>query len=190
MIVIALIILLVILIISNFAVGIFNKMVPPCSADNEYFQNAKRLPDDAVIGLGSIPSHAGFDYVGAATVATGTPGVIGLTSYPSLQKNGYMDLSTNGTIEGYLNNMSVTEEDPSDCDISCKASNAIDNILQTGKKYNSNSDGVMISSTKAGSLNEFEVSMKDILSKNNNQKKNRKNHASLAHSSERDGYCS
>ena len=188
MIVEALVIILVILIVSNFAVGVFNKMVPAC-ADKEYFQNVNKLPDDAVVGLGSIPSHVGFDYVGAATVETRIPGVIGLTSRAN-KKNGYTDNNTNssGNIEGYVTHMNIAEEDPSDCEISTKASNTIDAILQTNKKQNNESDKAI--STKNGTINHFEMRMEGIAARNSHSKSKPRNHRVLAHGTERDGYDS
>jgi len=184
MIVEALVIILVILIISNFAVGIFNKMVPPCN-DSDYFQGSRNLPDDALVGLGSIPSHVGFDYVGAATVATGKPGVIGLTSYPSLQKN---------SIEGYINHMNINEEDPSDCEsksddtVSTKAVAAIHDILQTNKKHCSGANKIVDTNSKSGSINRFDVTMEGIAARNPHKKSQPRDHRLLSHSSERDGY--
>ncbi len=183
----ALVIILVIMIVSNFAVGIFNKMVPPCGDSSEYFQNASKLPDGAVMGLGSIPSHTGFDYVGAARLDAGG-GIIGLTSYPSAQKNGYVNEKSK-SIEGYITQMHTTEEDPSDCAVSTKAKDEISNILQTGKKHRANADSRIVSNSKAGSLNEFEVSMEGIMTKNKLKKATSKNHRDLSHNSLRDGYA-
>ncbi len=193
MIVQALVIVLVVLIIANFAVGVFNRVSPPCINAEEYFQGAKRMPDGAVAGLGSIPTHTWSDYVGAARFSTGVPGTIGLTSY-SAQKNGYIG-DTKDSMEGYINPTinSMAEDDPSDCKdntISDEASNAIDNVLQLGKKNKSKTDSQTAVADKSGSLSEFEVNMEGIMSKNSDKSGLKGRHMSVAHQTARDGYTS
>lgn len=86
MIVEGVIILLTILIVSNIALGFYNQLYPPCMDAKEYFNNARKLPDGVSASLGSIPSGVEMNYVGAARMYTGIPGVIGLTSYNGLYK--------------------------------------------------------------------------------------------------------
>ncbi len=196
MIVQGLLILLVILVIANFALGMFNAVSPPCSSASEYFQGAKRMPDGAAAGLGSIPTHTWQDYVGAKRVATGIPGVIGLTSYNN-QKNGYIG-NTQDSLEGYVNPVvhDMAETDASDCqdrhqrEVSEEATNAIDAVLQPGKKGKAKTESETDVSAKAGSLTEFEVSMEGIMSKNIDKSSLRGKHMSLAHQTARDGYTS
>ena len=185
MIIKGLIIILVILIIANFAIGIFNRMAPPCMDADEYFQGAYRLPDDAAAGLGSIPTHTWQDYTGAKLVATGQPGVIGLTSHN--QKNGYIG-NTYDRTEGYINPVikSLEDDDPSDCkdqEISQKAKDAIDDILQPGKRKTCNPTHKV---AKAESLTEYDAS---ALTKTVD-KSMLKNHRSMSHNTARDGYTS
>jgi hypothetical protein len=189
MIIQALSIVLVIMVVSNIAVGVLNKASSSCSDGKDYFQGARNMPDGAVAGLGSIPTHVGFDYVGAARVATGVPGVIGLTSYPSMQKNGYLNNKPK-TIEGYVTsmNLNTNDEDPSDSAVSNKATEAINSILQPGKTHKPNKDVVKVTADKAGSLNEFEVGMESIHAKNSDRKTAYANHRVLSHTSVRDGY--
>jgi len=80
MIEVAVISLLVILVIANVGLSAYNSMYPPCETSKDYFDSARTLPDGAIAGLGSIPSGTDLHYVGAATVATGQSGVIGLTN--------------------------------------------------------------------------------------------------------------
>jgi len=105
MIVTAVVVLLVILIISNLVLGVYNMLYPPCSDINDYFTGAKRLPDGSVASLGSIPSGTDKNYVGAARVSTGKPGVIGLTSY----NKSYIDPNSN-SIESMKNPMFADDE--------------------------------------------------------------------------------
>lgn len=189
MIIQGLLIVLVVLIVANFAVGFFNQVSPPCMDASEYFQGAKQLPDGAVAGLGSIPTHTWQDYVGAMRVDTGIPGVIGLQSYnqKNNQKNGYIG-DTSDSMESYINPVvsAFNNDDPSDCaeHISTEATDAIDNILQPGKKGRAQS----LACDKPGSLSEFEVNMECVTSKNSETLKGR--HMSLAHNTARDGYTS
>lgn len=76
----AVIILLVILVLSNAGTYIYNKLSPPCDPLTEYFNQARRLPDGATTNLGSIPSGSDINYIGAQTVETSIPNVIGLKS--------------------------------------------------------------------------------------------------------------
>ncbi len=193
MIVQALLIVLVILIIANFAVGIFNKVSPPCMNAEEYFQGAKRMPDGAAAGLGSIPTHTWNDYVGAARFSTGVPGTVGLTSYAN-QKNGYIG-DTRDSTEGYVNPVvhAMAEDDPSDCkdhNVGEAASNAIDAVLQPGKKGKAKTESQTNITDKSGSLSEFEVSMEGIMSKNTDKSQLKGRHMSVAHQTARDGYTS
>ena len=188
-----LIILLVILIIANFALGIFNNVSPPCMNADEYFRGVKQLPDDAVAGFGSIPTHTWRDYVGAARVPGATPGTIGLTSYAN-QKNGYIG-NTQNTLETYINPVvrEMAEDDPSDCKdhtISEEASNAIDAVLQPGKKGKAKTESKTSVSTLNNSLNEFEISMEGIKSKNADKSTLKGHHMSLTHQTIRYGYTS
>jgi hypothetical protein len=80
MVVIAISILLVILIVANVGVSVFNAVYPPCDDLNEYFSSARRLPDGAASGLRTVQSGTDGHYIGAKTVSTGKPGVIGLRS--------------------------------------------------------------------------------------------------------------
>jgi len=80
MIVLAVSILLLILILANIGLKIFNDLYPPCS-NKEYFDSARNLPDGEAASLGSIPSGNKNTYVGAEMVDTGMPGVIGLKSF-------------------------------------------------------------------------------------------------------------
>jgi len=190
MIVQALIIILVILVIANFSVGFFNKVSPPCMDAAEYFDGGRRLPDGAVAGLGSIPTHTSFDYIGARRVPTGIPGTIGLTSW---NKNGYIG-NIDSSVEGYINPIvkEIAEDDASDCrdhlekDVSQKASDAIDNIFQPNKKAKAEAS----KAPKGPSLTEHEVSFDAIESRKSSREGLTGRHMSLAHNTARDGYTS
>ena len=91
MILLAIVILLVIIVLANIVLGIYNMLSPPCGDINEYFQGHKRLPDGSIAGLGSIPSGTDRNYVGLARTTTGIPGVIGLTNYSYSDPNGTGD---------------------------------------------------------------------------------------------------
>lgn len=116
----ALIIILIILVIANIGVGISNRVNPPCFDEKEYFSSVKKLPDGSLAGLGSIPTHVGFDYVGARRVPINSGGSfadIGLTSY---NKNGYIGTKKeeySNSQESYINSCKTNSirEDPSDC---------------------------------------------------------------------------
>jgi hypothetical protein len=84
MIVTAIIIVLVILIIANIGVGVYNKFDPPCFDSRDYFKGSVTLPDGAVAALGSIPSGTDIHYQGVQTVETDQPGVIGIKSWSSV----------------------------------------------------------------------------------------------------------
>lgn len=74
----AILILLVILILANFGLHIFNTIVPPCEQVEEYFKSARMLPDGASASLGSIPTGSENHYIGARLVdipGTDTPGL-------------------------------------------------------------------------------------------------------------------
>jgi hypothetical protein len=81
MIAIAVTIVLVILVLANVGLKLFNYLYPPCEDSYEYFEAAKMMPDGAAASLASIPSGVSLNYIGAKTVATDQPGVIGLTSH-------------------------------------------------------------------------------------------------------------
>lgn len=74
------VILLVLLVVANVLLTIFNKAYPPCQNVDEYFAAARKVPDGLPSSLGSIPSGTDKHYVGAKTVAVGIPGVVGLKS--------------------------------------------------------------------------------------------------------------
>lgn len=84
MIVQAVVILLVILIVANIGVGAYNQFYPPCFDADEYFKGSRDLPDGSIAELGSIPSGTDMKYVGARTVETDDPTVIGLKSWNSV----------------------------------------------------------------------------------------------------------
>jgi hypothetical protein len=84
MIVQATVILLVILIVANIGVGVYNQFYPPCFDADEYFKGARRLPDGAIAELGSIQSGTDRHYVGARIVETDDPTVIGIKSWNSV----------------------------------------------------------------------------------------------------------
>lgn len=84
MIVQATVILLVILIVANIGVGAYNQFYPPCFDADEYFKGARILPDGAIAELGSIQSGTDKHYIGARTVETDDPTVIGLKSWNSV----------------------------------------------------------------------------------------------------------
>lgn len=88
MIVFAIATVLVVLVLANIGLKVFNHTYPPCES-YEYFEAATMLPDGAALSLSSIPTSINLNYVGAKTVATDMPGVIGLTSRnpPIDQKN-------------------------------------------------------------------------------------------------------
>jgi hypothetical protein len=81
MIAIAVTIVLVILVLANVCLKLFNYLYPPCDISYDYFEAARMLPDGASESLASIPSGISLNYIGAKTVATDQPGVIGLTSH-------------------------------------------------------------------------------------------------------------
>jgi hypothetical protein len=77
----AIVILLVIMLLSNVALRIYNQINPPCSNDvEEYFASARKLPDGISAGLGSIPSGTDVKHVGFKTEAS-PDGGIKLTSH-------------------------------------------------------------------------------------------------------------
>lgn len=188
----ALLTVLVILVIANFAIGIYNQVDPPCMNANEYFQGATKLPDGAVSGLGSIPTHTDRDYVGAARVATGIPGTIGFKSHN--QKNGYIGDTTDKT-DNYVNPVisAMKENDASDCrdnQVSEEASNAIDALLRPGKLSKANTESITSISEKKSSLSEFEVSMEGIATKQTDKTSLKGRNMSVIHQTARDGYTS
>jgi hypothetical protein len=87
MVIIAVIIILIILILSNIGLAIYNKLSQPCLDAKEYFANATKLPDGVSANLGSITSGTDKYYVGFRRVESGKPGVIGITSW----NTGYAD---------------------------------------------------------------------------------------------------
>jgi hypothetical protein len=187
MIIQALIIVLVILIIGNFALGFFNALSPPCANYRDFFKNGAQLPDDAAQGLGSIPTHSGFNYVGARVVSDGRGG-IGLTSH---NKNGYIGDSSDNSFESFMSKtgQDLCKDDPADCkiNISTKAADEISNILQPGK------NNVVVDNynhKKGVQLNEWEISAASIQSKNNIKNSLKNDYRTLAHQTARDGYTS
>lgn len=80
MIQLAIISLIVILVIANLVLVLYNYLYPPCETTYDYFKSARTLPDNLSSSLGSIPSGTDLNYIGAATVPTDDPNVIGLTS--------------------------------------------------------------------------------------------------------------
>ncbi len=105
MIVLAILILLTLLIVSNVVLGIYNMLYPPCADDNDYFRGSKKLPDGVSSSLGSIPSGTDRHYVGAARVTTGIPGVVGLTSY----NDSY--INPNGSYKESMKNPVFTDDE-------------------------------------------------------------------------------
>lgn len=89
----ALIIILVILVLANFALGVINRVFPPCADASEYFKGVKMLPDGVSAELGSIPTHTYHDYVGVKTFSTGIPGTMGITSWNNDKIEGYVTLA-------------------------------------------------------------------------------------------------
>lgn len=172
----AIVILLLILIFANFAVGLFNAASPPCHSSEEFFNGARLMPDGIVGGLESIPTHSSADFVGPARVATGQPGVIGLTSHPHQQQmNGYIGSSSSAD-ENYINPAALADEDPSDCKVSESAECAINAILQPNTKP-------IVTFAKPVLDLEVTAKLKDKPVLKNS-------HMSLAHSTARDGYSS
>lgn len=177
-----LIIVLVILIVANFAVGFFNKVSPPCLDADEYFQGATKLPDGAIAGLGSIPTNTSFDYVGAARVP-GPNGSIALTSY-----NGYI-----GKVEDHTEKMcnpslaELDKEDASDCAerVSKEAMQSINTILNPGNKPDK-----VVAVDKRLAVSEFDVGMSEFNSRLTHKKSERPQAMALAHRTARDGYTS
>jgi hypothetical protein len=80
MLLLAVTIVLILLVVGNIAARAMNATWDPCDSESEYFASARKLPDGRIAGLGSIPSGTDVRYVGAKTVSTGQPGVIGLKS--------------------------------------------------------------------------------------------------------------
>jgi hypothetical protein len=80
MIVTAVVIILAVLIFANLALSIYNTVSPPCNNVEDYFRSARVLPDGRTASLGSIPSGTDIHYVGAKTVETSNPNVVGLKS--------------------------------------------------------------------------------------------------------------
>jgi hypothetical protein len=179
-----LVILLVILIVSNVIVGVYNRISPPCQDAEEFFRGAKMLPDGASASLGSIPTSSDHYYMGAKTVPTGIPGVIGITSH-----NTYLGSSKQ---ENYINPVvNEMSENESDCTDKCKnekisdeAKEAINNIFPIKKSH----DNKLVSETN-GSINEFDNANEGISAKPSNKLKHTNgNHMALAHRTLRDGY--
>jgi hypothetical protein len=86
MIAVAVTIVLVILVLANVGLKLFNYLYPPCDGIYEYFEAAKMMPDGAATSLASIPPGISLNYVGAKPIVTDKPGVIGLTSHVSSNK--------------------------------------------------------------------------------------------------------
>lgn len=84
MIVQAVVILLIILVVANIGIGMYNQFYPPCFNADEYFKGARKLPDGYIAELGSITSGNDNKYIGARTVETDDPDVIGLKSWNSI----------------------------------------------------------------------------------------------------------
>ena len=70
MIVEAVIILIVILLIANIGVGIFNSLYPPCSDINEYFESARKIPNSSIVNLKTVSLKIDTNYNGTKESAT------------------------------------------------------------------------------------------------------------------------
>lgn len=179
MIVQGLIIVLVILIVSNFALGFINQVSPPCQDAEEFFRNARMLPDGSSASLGSIPTSLDHYYIGARVVPTGIPGVIGLTSH-----NSYLG---NTTQENYTNPAAhEMAEDESDCarnqknekELSNTAVSAINSLFPMKKNKEVVTDQVV-------KFNEYEgIEARPLLG----SKSLKGNHMDLSYKTMRDGY--
>lgn len=58
-------IILVILLVANIAVGVFNSAYPPCDDIDEYFESARKISKDSMTGLRTVQSGTDINYVGA-----------------------------------------------------------------------------------------------------------------------------
>lgn len=199
MIVAALVILLVVLVIANFGLGIFNRMSPPCNDAYEYFNAGRMLPDGVTAGLGSIQSGTDMNYVGAARFDTGVPGTIGLKSYNAT----YVD-PNKSYAEGYINTSlkEVMDDEEHDAkqaqkqskkagksEISTAAYDAISAMFRASSQSNT-LDAKDKQVTDTGkSLSEFEVTMEGIAAKTHKPNQNvTAAHRNLVHQTLRDGY--
>jgi hypothetical protein len=192
MIIQSIVILLIILIISNVILGFYNKLYPPCFDANEYFKNARTLPDGVSSDLGSIASGTDRNYIGAARVSTGKAGTIGLRSWSST----YSDPNT---IEDLVNPVisDAEEQDRMECEggmcsiktakVSKEAYDAISAAFPASSQQESGNKKV--TSKVKGYTGEFEIDFEGIKANNYTNKKNGgKRPTGFKHSTETDGY--
>jgi hypothetical protein len=178
MIIQGLIIVLVVLVIANVALGVYNTVSPPCGTAEEFFRGAKLLPDGASASLGSIPTSADRYFLGAKAVATGIPGVIGLTSHNYVKGT---DVEGNDR-EGYINPVVFQmAEDESDCGSRMKADEVSDEARKAIKAMFPGS------SVNESDLPAFSAA-EGMFAKSKPVKQASGKNMSLAHKSARDGY--
>jgi len=187
MIALAIVILLVVLILSNIGLGFYNRISPPCEDADDFFRNARLLPDGASSALGSIPTSTDRYYIGARTIETGIPGVIGLTSH-NTSYIGNVDSK-----ENYINPVvHAMNEDRPDCatrnenNISAEAQRAINNVFSIkpvdteNKKHTVDTQGV---------INEYDLTTEGILARPSYMLKSVTGlQRNVSHKTLRDGY--
>ncbi len=190
MIVQGLIIILVVLVIANVALGVYNTVSPPCGTAEEFFKGAKLLPDGASASLGSIPTSADRYFLGAKTVATGIPGVIGLTSHNYVKGS---DAEGNDR-EGYINPVVFQmAEDESDCGSRVKADEVSDEARKAikamfpGSSVNESDLPAKNVTDNGKSLYEFSAA-EGMFAKSKPVKSASGKNMRLAHKTARDGY--
>lgn len=186
MIIQGLIIVIVILILANFAVGVFNRVSPPCMDANEYFAAGKKMPGGLSASLGTIPS--GMPVAKQSKYST------------SSTPNGYIGSPTTNSpmSEGYVNPVvaMVDEDDDSDCaervrnetKVSGAAVDAMDKIIPGMKKKSA----PVKSEPKASAESEIDDSTLSGLRARagGNVKDSKGRHMAMAFRTARDGYTS
>lgn len=189
MLVLGLTIFLVILIVANMGVGFYNKLSPPCLDTEEYFNRSRVLPDGVSSSLSSIPSGTDNYYIGARTVPTGNPNIIGLTSYLSVHGNESTEGYMNPTVRHIIDDESdCRDRQRSESGTSKNTDKELDGFFQF---KNEESERKTAENTKSAIVN-LDMTMEGIQSRTGSGSKGRHipTSTTAAFKSARDGYTS
>jgi hypothetical protein len=189
MIVQSLLIVLVILVLANFALGYINQVDPPCMNADSYFAAGRKIPSGVSSALGSIKLNTVERYPEHIV----DPNV-------KLAPNGYIgkaasSVSGGNELEGYVNPIVQMANDDSDCGdrtkreaaVSREAADEIDKLFSTPKQEPGESAGIRASE-------DAEVDDRTLASittrTGGNAKDNKGRHRSMVFKTVRDGYTS
>jgi hypothetical protein len=109
MIILAVIILLIILVISNFVLVFYNKVHPVCFNEKEYYNRISKLPDTALNGLSGVSSNPKIDYSKFRSVEMNKP-----KTWDSIYNsdNSSDNVNRTETSVGYVDNSGTIIEHP------------------------------------------------------------------------------